>query len=94
MPTVLCHNSLHCKDIVYKYNLICIYRRGNKSKNQLAGLRKPFPPRAFQKVLLKQKLTCIFIFSFLCGASKGFIKAFKAFRKPFEESQNSVKKKT
>ena len=29
---------------------------------------------------------------FLCSASKGFMKAFKAFKKPFEVPQRSVKK--
>ena len=30
-------------------------------------------------------------FSVLCGASKGFLKVFKTFIKPFEASQRSVK---
>ena len=33
----------------------------------------------------------MFISTLLCGASKGFMKAFKAFIKPFEASQRSVK---
>ena len=32
----------------------------------------------------------MFIFTLLCGASKDFMKAFKAFIKPFEASQRSV----
>ena len=39
----------------------------------------------------EKKLTSIFIFTLLCGASKGFIKALKAFIKPFEVPQRSVK---
>ena len=39
----------------------------------------------------ERKLTLIFIFTLLCGASKGFMKAFKAFIKPFEAPQRSVK---
>ena len=39
----------------------------------------------------KEKLTSIFIFILLCGASKGFIKVLKAFIKPFEAPQRSVK---
>ena len=39
----------------------------------------------------KNKLN--FIFTPLCGASKSFIKAFKAFIKPFEAPQRSVKMK-
>ena len=35
----------------------------------------------------KKKLTKVFIFTLLFGASKGFMKAFKAFIKPFEASQ-------
>ena len=40
---------------------------------------QPFPPCAFQKVVSEKKLTEIFIFTFLCGASKGFMKAFKPY---------------
>ena len=39
----------------------------------------------------REKLSQIFIFTLICGASEGFIKAFKAFIKPFEASQRSVK---
>ena len=39
----------------------------------------------------EKKLSSIFIFTLLCGASKGFMKAFKAFIKPFEAPQRSVK---
>ena len=42
----------------------------------------------------EKKLTYIFILTLLCGASKGFKKAFKAFLKPFEALQRSVKIKT
>ena len=39
----------------------------------------------------KKKLSNIFIFLLPCGASKGFMKALKAFIKPFEAPQRSVK---
>ena len=39
----------------------------------------------------KKKLTYIFIFTLLGGASKGFMKALKAFIKPFEAPQRSLK---
>ena len=39
----------------------------------------------------EKKLTQIFIFTLLCGATKDFMKALKAFIKPFEVSQRSVK---
>ena len=39
----------------------------------------------------KKKLTQILILTLLCGASKGFIQAFKAFIKPYETPQRSVK---
>ena len=39
----------------------------------------------------EKKLTSIFIFTLLCGASKGFIKVLNAFIKPFEVPQRSVK---
>ena len=38
----------------------------------------------------ERKLTYFFISTLLCGASKGFMKAFKAFIKPFEAPQRSV----
>ena len=37
------------------------------------------------------KIELNFIFTLLCGASKGFMKAFKVFIKPFEAPQKSVK---
>ena len=39
----------------------------------------------------ERKLTYIFVFALLCGASKGFMKVFKPFLKPFEEPQRSFK---
>ena len=38
-----------------------------------------------------KKLSEIFIFTLLCGASKGFMKALKAFIKPFEAPQRNMK---
>ena len=39
----------------------------------------------------EKKVTLIFIFTLICGASKGFMKVLKAFIKPFEAPQRSVK---
>ena len=39
----------------------------------------------------RKKWLKIFIFTFLCDAPKGFMKALKAFINPFEEPQRSVK---
>ena len=39
----------------------------------------------------EKTLSSIFIFTLLCGASKGFMKAFKAFIKPSEAPQKSEK---
>ena len=39
----------------------------------------------------EKKTTSIFILALLCGASEGFMKALKAFIKPFEAPQRSVK---
>ena len=39
----------------------------------------------------ERKLTSIFIFTLLCGASKSFMKGLKAFIKPSEAPQRSVK---
>ena len=38
-----------------------------------------------------KKLSQIFIFTLLCGASKGFMKVLKVFIKPFEAPQRSLK---
>ena len=40
-----------------------------------------------------KKLSWIFIFTLLCGALKSFMKALKAFIKPFEAPRRNVKKK-
>ena len=48
----------------------------------ILALSAPFPD--------KEK-TRIFIFTLLCGASKGLMKALKAFIKPFVAPQRSVK---
>ena len=50
-----------------------------------------FPPRAFQKDVLKQKLTYFFIFALICGTSKCFMKAFRVFIKSFKAPQRSMK---
>ena len=42
----------------------------------------------------EKKLTKMFIFTLICGASKGFMKAFKAFLKPFGAPQRIVEIKT
>ena len=39
----------------------------------------------------REKINLNFYFTLLCGASQGFMKAFKAFIKPFEAPQRSVK---
>ena len=39
----------------------------------------------------REKLSESFIFTLLCGASKGFMKALKAFTRPFKAPQRSVK---
>ena len=58
--------------------------------------------RAFQRNLLtlpapipneQKKLPQIFIFTLLCGVSEGFMKAFKAFIKPFGAPERSFKLK-
>ena len=41
----------------------------------------------------REKLTESFIFTLRCVASKGFMKALKAFTRPFETPQRSVKVK-
>ena len=62
----------------------CFSSNGSKLLYFLLTFSVPIPAK-------KKKITLIVIFALLCGASKGFIKAFKAFMKPFEVSQRSVK---
>ena len=45
--------------------------------------------RSYIKV--KINLNFYFIVTFLCGASKGFMKAYKAIMNPFEAPQRNVK---
>ena len=40
---------------------------------------------------MRREKNYIFIFTLLCGASKGFTKALRNFIKPFEEPQTNVK---
>ena len=55
-----------------------------KLENLLLNHNVPIPDK-------EKKLTEIFIFTLLCGASKGFMNALKTFIKPFEARQRSVK---
>ena len=50
----------------------------------------PSRPEDFQKVVLREKSTEVFIFTLLWGTSKGFMKT-KAIIKPFEAPQRSLK---
>ena len=45
------------------------------------------PPRPDPGKKKKRKLTSFFIYTLLCVASKGLVKALKAFIKPFEAPQ-------
>ena len=56
----------------------------NKNEIKILTLNVPIPDKV-------KKLSKNFTFTLLCGASKGFMKAFKAFIKPFEAPQKSVK---
>ena len=66
--------------------------------NESIGLKR-VQVRSFSSVLTfpvpipdeVRKLTQIFIFILPCGAWRGFKKAFKAFVKPFEAPQRTVK---
>ena len=54
------------------------------------------PPAFNEFVILKNTFFCFdiggFLFTLVCGASKGFMKALEAFIKPFEAPQRSVKR--
>ena len=54
-------------------------------------MRLALPALYISESCIKIKLTQIFIFAFLCGASKGFMKALKTFIKPFDGPFRSVK---
>ena len=51
----------------------------------------PSLPVHFRYCIEMKKLTWLFIFTLLCGASKGFMKAFIAFIKLFDALQRCVK---
>ena len=65
-------------------------------KLALKGLRlvyiKPSRPVRFKKLYWNKKVTWIFIFTLLCSASKGFMRALNAFIKPFEALQRGENK--
>ena len=48
------------------------------------------PTPCISQSYIKIKINLSFIFTLLCGASKGFMKASKAVIKPFEAPQRSV----
>ena len=58
--------------------------RTDGQKDTILSLNVPIPDK-------KKKLTEIFILTLLCGASEGFMKAFKAFIKSFKAPQRSAK---
>ena len=58
----------------------------NKDQEYFQGIIITFAHRFPFLILVTRRI-------FLCGASKGFIKALKAFIKPFEAPQRSVKTK-
>ena len=53
--------------------------------------RLTLPAPCILEICIKIKLTSVFNFTLLCDVSKGFQKAFKAFMKPFEAPQKSVR---
>ena len=59
------------------------------TKNSENGVEPPFLTLPIPIIPDKEKKP--FIFTLLCGASKGFMKGLKAFMKPFETPQRSVK---
>ena len=61
---------------------------GNITIKWTIGLTLSAPCISENRVKIKINLNA-FIFTHLCGASKGFMKAFKAFIKPFESPQRS-----
>ena len=63
----------------------------NQRGHEVNILLSPSRPVHFQKSCIKIKIDLIFIFTPPCGGSKGFIKAIKAFIKPFETPQRGVK---
>ena len=70
----------------FLYNSDLHHERVNSNKyGTLLILPVPIPDK-------EKKLNQMFISTLLCGASKGFMKTFKAFIKPFEASQRRLKK--
>ena len=51
------------------------------------------PARCISESFIKTKINLNLIFTLLCGASIGFMKAFKTFIKPFEATQKKCENK-
>ena len=66
------------------YILLVLTVTGDTEKSKNFNPYRPDPGRG-------EKINLNFIFTLLCGASKGFMKTLKAFIKPFEAPQRSVK---
>ena len=79
----MCCTKLH----LFFYGLIFLYFYLNFFKSKLI-----LPVSCNSESCIKIKFTKIYIFILLCGASKGFMEAFKTFIKPFKAPQNSVEK--
>ena len=62
------------------------------SKCRLGTALTP-PAPCISESYIKIRINWIFVFTLLCAASKGFLKAFRAFLKPSKAPQGSVKKK-
>ena len=59
--------------------------------NSFAQIRLTLNVLYISESCIEIKIKLNFILTLLCGSSKGFMKAFKAFLKPFEAPQRSVK---
>ena len=83
-PIQVCLNVLIKND-----QIVHVSRKMNwKVRNDKTKIILPTP--FISESCIKIKINLNFIFTLLCGASKGFRKAFKAFIKPFEAPERSV----
>ena len=88
----LCQSILETRRISHLHGSAAFTIPLNSAR--LGSRKKPSVMALTLSVLIpdkERKLTSIFIFTLLCGASEGFMKVLKTFIKPFEAPQRSLK---
>ena len=77
---------------VWNTNLLHATAVIKRNDTKVLRINLTLPAPCISESYIKEKLTYIFIFTFLCGISKGALKDLKAFIKPFEAPQRILKR--